>query len=194
VVPLPSPPVSGAGEWYGSAWAGISDSDSIIQSGVDWSVTVSSSGAYSYGFSAWYEWYPYGASDFNIAINVGDVINILCSTNSPTTGACAILDVTTNVLVSTDMSAPSGNTLTGTTAEWIVEDFSSGGLVPFANFGYVTFDQCQVAAGANYQFSAYVYPNANTAVAGDIVGSGGNVITSVVFPNTYDNVVIVNYV
>ena len=61
------------------------------------------------------------------------------------------------------LNAPSQQALiAGQNAEWIVEDFSSGGgLVPFANFGQVTFTGCSAQAG------------------GDTVGTGGATILDI---------------
>lgn len=126
-------------------------------------------------------------------------------------------DFIENVLTISAMTAPSGTSLSANTVEWIVEDFSSGGLVPFANFGEVTFTNCiGVAAPSKFCFSFfgasfwhistsgfnaynYIYPNSTTAYAGDIVAiqSGATAytpITSVSFPGNADQVIEVNYI
>jgi hypothetical protein len=69
--------------------------------------------------------------------------------------------------------------------EWIVEDFSSGGLVPFANFGTVTF----MHTVATLQSGATI--GAGNAATIDIVNSAGQVITST---SVADGSVTVRYV
>lgn len=185
--------MAGAGTWWGTAWVGIDDSDAILQSGVDWGVTVSSSGAYSYQYNAWWEWYPNGWTDYNLVVNAGDQITVLCDAGTTSTAACATTNQNTGVSVTTGLTAPGTATLQGTNAAWIVEDFSSGGLVPFANFGTVTFTDCVAVAGVNSANGQNVYPNSGTAVAADIVANGA-VITSVTFPMDTTNVVEVSYI
>lgn len=113
---------------------------------MSWAVTVSSTGAYSYQYNAWYEWLPYGATNVDLVVNAGDVIDIWCEATSSTAGWCIINNLSTGVEITYPMTAPSGTSISGTTVEWIVEDFSSGGLVPFANFGEVTFTNCIAVA------------------------------------------------
>lgn len=133
-------------KYIGSAWVGVSDASSIVQAGVSWAVTVSSAGVYSYQYNAWYEWLPYGATNVNLVVNAGDIIDIWCESTSSTAGWCIINNLSTGVETMYPMTAPSGTSISGTTVEWIVEDFSSGGLVPFANFGEVTFTNCVAVA------------------------------------------------
>jgi hypothetical protein len=110
---------------------------------VDWSVTVSSSGDYSYAFDAWYEWYPNESTYVDLVVNAGDVITIWCETTTPSAGFCIINNESTGVSNTYDFSAPSSQpTISGTTVEWIVEDF----MPPFANFGGVTFTNCVAVA------------------------------------------------
>ncbi|KUJ12343.1 concanavalin A-like lectin/glucanase [Mollisia scopiformis] len=195
VVPEPAPPVSGAGTWYGTAWVGIYDNNAILQSGVDWGVTVSSSGAYSYQYNAWWEWYPNGWTDYNLVVNAGDQISVLCDAGSTSSANCLTVNQNTGDQVSQTLTAPSSSsTLQATSAAWIVEDFSSGGLVPFANFGTVTFTDCTAVAGVNFANGQNLYPNSGTATPADIVASSGSVITAVTFPEDTSNIVEVTYI
>ena len=88
---------------------------------------------------AWYEWYPDYAYDFSgISISAGDVIKATVTAHSTTSGVAIIENVTTGKTVTKDLTSSSA--LCEQDAEWIVEDFEEGGgLVPFANFGTVTF-------------------------------------------------------
>jgi len=140
VVPTPSTPSGGSSrtEYAASAWVGI-DGDtcqtSILQTGVDFYVEGS-----EIGFDAWYEWYPDYAYDFSgITISAGDTITMTVTATSTTSGTAVIENVTTGKTVTHTFSGQSA-ALCETNAEWIVEDFESGGsLVPFADFDSVTF-------------------------------------------------------
>jgi hypothetical protein len=82
---------------------------------------------------------------------------------SSTSGTAVISNDSTGQQVSQDLTSDSA--LCQQDVEWIVEDFASGGLVPFANFGTVATLYNGETIGA-----------ANAAVF-DIVGSNGQVIT-----------------
>ncbi|KAF8557603.1 hypothetical protein OG21DRAFT_227401 [Imleria badia] len=131
-VPTPSG-TSGAA----SAWVGIDGdtcANAILQTGVDFTVT---NGKVSY--DAWYEWYPDYAYDFSgITISAGDVIKTTVTASSTTSGTAVMENLTNGQTVTQDLT--SSYALCEQNAEWIVEDFEeNGGLVPFADFGTVTF-------------------------------------------------------
>src|SRR5215472_17024712 len=71
---------------------------------------------------------------------------------------------------------PSGVTLTGNFAEWIVEDPGqlSGGLFPFPNYGLTTFQNC----GAG---SKNISLNLNDACPMNLVDGSGKVISEGTF-------------
>ncbi|KAI1122072.1 peptidase A4 family-domain-containing protein [Nemania abortiva] len=122
-----------------SAWVGI-DGDTcgtaILQTGMDF--TISSSGAVSY--DAWYEWYPDYAYDFTgFSVKAGDEVKITVTASSKKAGVATLQNLTTGKSISHSFSAET-NQLCEYDAEWIVEDYESGGaLVTFANFDSVTF-------------------------------------------------------
>ncbi|GAD94734.1 aspergillopepsin, putative [Paecilomyces variotii No. 5] len=139
-VPIPSVP-SGSGlfeEYCASAWVGI-DGDtctaSILQTGVDFCVQGS-----SVSYDAWYEWYPDYAYDFSgITISAGDVVTVTVDATSSSAGTATVENVSTGQTVTHSFSGERDK-LCEYNAEWIVEDFeSNGSLVPFADFGTVTF-------------------------------------------------------
>ncbi|UPX16378.1 uncharacterized protein EKO05_0006785 [Ascochyta rabiei] len=144
---VPTPKHVGSdGDESGSAWVGIdgdSCSSGLLQAGIDF--TVTSSGAVSY--DAWYEWYPDYAYDFsNFAVNAGNVIQVDITATSTTKGTVKLTNVSTGKSVSQTLSAPSGSVLCRQNAEWIVEDFESGGsLIALSNFGTVVFTQASAA-------------------------------------------------
>ncbi|KAF8309299.1 hypothetical protein DL93DRAFT_2063102 [Clavulina sp. PMI_390] len=120
-----------------SAWVGI-DGDTcenaILQTGVDFSIWL---GIVS--FDAWYEWYPDYAYDFSgISFSAGDSVTLTVTATTTKSGTAVIINNTTGQSVSKTIT--STYALCEQDAEWIVEDFEEGSsLVPFANFGSVTF-------------------------------------------------------
>ncbi|CAK5282599.1 unnamed protein product [Mycena citricolor] len=90
-------------------------------------------------FLPWYEYYPAFASDFSgFSVSAGDVITLVATKSSTTSGSVSITNESTGKTVSKSLTGSA--TLCGQNAEWIVEDFEEGNaLVPFANFGTVTF-------------------------------------------------------
>ncbi|EMC93556.1 hypothetical protein BAUCODRAFT_75521 [Baudoinia panamericana UAMH 10762] len=147
-VPSVSEPAGGSDstEYGASAWVGI-DGDTcgaaILQTGVECLVEGTET-----AYSAWYEWYPdysYTFTDFDVA--PGNVIRATVQATSTTSGVATLENQSTGQSVSHTFSDESSTgTLCETNAEWIVEDFQIGSsLVPFANFGSVTF------TGASYQ-------------------------------------------
>jgi hypothetical protein len=149
VVPTPKVPSGGSSsrEYAASAWVGI-DGDTcasaILQTGVDFYVQ---GGRVS--FDAWYEWYPDYAYNFNgISINAGNTIKMTVTASSTGAGTATIQNLSNGQSVSHSFNGES-NHLCETNAEWIVEDFQSGNqLVPFANFGTVTFSGASASTGS----------------------------------------------
>jgi hypothetical protein len=137
VVPTPSGTNGAASIWVGID--GDTYSDAILQTGVD--VTVTNGKA---TYDCWYEWFPdyaYYFSTNKIVINAGDTIDLLVKSSSSRAGVVTITNKSTGKSVSQSLTPPTASAvLGGKNAEWIVEDFQSGNsLVPFANFGAVTF-------------------------------------------------------
>ena len=184
-MPHPQPPSSsatptaGSGDYSGSAWVGIdglSNQAAILQAGVTWS--VSSGGATSY--SGWIEWYPLPEQQISgWAVTAGDVVTISCTSSSPSKGSCTLLNQSSGKSTTQTVSAPSASaTLTGANAEWIVEDYSSGGsLVPFANFGSVEFSSCSATTASGSAVDA------SGSQLIDLKSSSGKIITSVSEPS-----------
>ncbi|KAH9931596.1 peptidase A4 family-domain-containing protein [Fomitopsis serialis] len=146
VVPTPSTPSGGSGSYSASAWVGI-DGDTcgnaILQTGVDFTVD---GGSVSY--DAWYEWYPDYAYDFSgISFSSGDTVKLTVTASSTTAGKAVIENVSTGKTVS--KSITSSSALCEENAEWIVEDYEEGSsLVPFADFGTVTFTGASASTGS----------------------------------------------
>ncbi|GJE96336.1 peptidase G1 domain-containing protein [Phanerochaete sordida] len=167
-VPVPGP-APGQSVGAASAWVGI-DGDTcgsaILQTGVDF---IYENGGVSY--DAWFEWYPDYAYDFSgITISPGDSITAIVEAASTTLGYAYLINNSNGQEVGVEISSPYA--LCEQDAEWIVEDFEeNGGLVPFANFGTVTFTN----AGAYANAGGGLGPNAG--IIFDI--QQGSVLTSV---------------
>jgi hypothetical protein len=146
-VTIPSAQVPAGGssneQYAASAWVGI-DGDTcgtaILQTGVD---TLIEDGEAS--FDAWYEWYPDYAYDFDdFEVGSGDTIAMTVVASSKAGGTATLTNSRTGQTVSHTFTGQGDNPLCEENAEWIVEDFSDGGgLVPFANFGTITFTGTQ---------------------------------------------------
>ena len=140
---LSQPPNSASGTYYGSEWVGIDgyNTASILQAGT--LSYVEASGAQ--GAMAWYEWYPQSLIYFdNFEVSPGDSVSFSVHATSSTTGIVTVENNSKGTSTSTNVNAPaSDNALAGQNAEWIYEDFSSGGgLVPFAAFTPASLTSC----------------------------------------------------
>jgi len=140
-IPKPTVPAGGSTrtEFCGAAWVGI-DGDTcqsgLIQTGVFWCVE---NGAFSY--EAWYEYIPQASIAYTgISVTAGNVIKLTVTKTSTTGGVTTLENVSTGETATHTFTKQTSGTLCGENAEWIVEDFTSGSsLVPFADFGTVTF-------------------------------------------------------
>ncbi len=144
-VPTPSKPSGGSSstEYSASAWVGIDGdtcSTSILQTGIDFNIQ---GGRVTY--DAWYEWFPdyaYTFDGFDIA--AGNVIRLTATAATKSSGSVLIENLSTGRSVTHSFSGQT-SPLCETNAEWIVEDFEEGNsLVPFADFGTVTFTNAAV--------------------------------------------------
>jgi hypothetical protein len=150
-VPQPSPPPGGDSgtEYCGAAWVGI-DGDTcqsgLIQTGVFWCVQDG-----SFGYEAWYEYIPEASIPFDsVSVNAGDVITVTVTRDGDNGGTTTLENTSNGQQGSHTFSGQTDGTLCGTNAEWIVEDFEEGSsLVPFADFGTVTFSDSSAVIGGS---------------------------------------------
>ena len=133
--------------------------------------------------TAWYEWFPDYAYDFSgISFRAGDSVRLTVTASSTRAGTARIENLSTGQTVT--QSITSSSALCEQDAEWIVEDYEeNGGLVPFANFGTVTFTSA--SAGKSSGSSG---PSGATIID---IEQNGNVLTSV---STSSSSVTVKYV
>ncbi|XDG08658.1 hypothetical protein ABKA04_008273 [Annulohypoxylon sp. FPYF3050] len=171
VVPTPKAPSGGSSSttYSASAWVGI-DGDTcetaILQTGVDFTVK---------GSSVSYD----AAYDFSgIPISAGDTITVTVTASSKSAGTAVVENVTTGKSVTHSFSGES-DALCETNAEWIVEDFESGGsLVSFANFGTVEFTGASVNGGTGTSGATIIDIEQNSKVLTDCSASGSTVTCS----------------
>ncbi|KAH8880495.1 concanavalin A-like lectin/glucanase [Thozetella sp. PMI_491] len=91
---------------------------------------------------AWTEMLPAALKSISLTVNTGDSITTNVTMTSKTSGTVAIHNLSTGKSVVGTVSG--GSTLCGTSAEWIMEDITSGSLVPFAAFPKSTFTNNEV--------------------------------------------------
>lgn len=84
-----------------------------------------------------------------ITISAGDTITVTVTATTTTAGTAVVKNVTKGTSVTHTFTSQSA-ALQELNAEWIVEDFESGGaLVPFADFGTVTFTGATATTGSS---------------------------------------------
>ncbi|KAI1114155.1 peptidase A4 family-domain-containing protein [Nemania sp. NC0429] len=170
-VPKPSPPSGGSSRtsYCGAAWVGIDgySNSALIQTGVLWCVQGS-----SYEYEAWYEYLPAALIAYSgFSVTAGNSVTVTVTKTSATGGTTTI---SANGRSASHTFSNQRTQLQGASAEWIVEDFTSGSsLVPFANFGTVTFTGATaVINGATVQASS------DNPVNIVLVSSSGSALTS----------------
>jgi Peptidase A4 family len=156
---------------YSSTWVGIDGfaSDDVLQAGVEADAECSRSGTQTY-YSAWYEWYPYASTRIsNLSAAPGQSFYIHVWAVSATLGYAYLQNLNTNQSVSITLAAPSGTTLAGESAEWIVESPTvSGSLATLPSYGLDFFE----GATSTTRAAVTGTPASLNAVAISLVRSG----------------------
>jgi len=118
---------------YSSFWIGIDgySSNTVEQIGTD---SDCSSGKPQY--YAWYEMYPKFPSNLRMTVKPGDVMTAEVKYNANGKFLLTITDTTTGASFSTTQN---GKSAKRSSAEWIAEAPSSGGVLPLADFGTAQF-------------------------------------------------------
>jgi len=126
--------------FYGTGSSPLAGYSNLLQAGIE--VDAFCGGGFDQRiYSAWLEWYPaYAVGVSQPAINPGDVIFVEVWTTSPTQGYVTIFNRSTNVSATYGVAAPTGISLKGTSAEWIVERPTIGGqMARLTNYGALSF-------------------------------------------------------
>lgn len=118
----------------------------------------------------WYEWYPASAtsiSSTDLAISPGDTVEMTVTASGSTGGTATLINVSTGQKYTHTWTAQPA--ICGFDAEWIVEDFTSGGSrIPFADFSTITFTGASATAANGTKFG----PTAAGAIIRDISQNG----------------------
>lgn len=184
-VPTPRVPAGGTSnkQYCASAWVGI-DGDTcgtaILQTGIDFCIQGS-----FVSYEAWYEWYPDYAYNFSgINLSAGNKIHVTVNATSKTAGTATVQNLSTGQSVSHTFNGGVDGNLCEYNAEWIVEDFeSNNSLVPFADFGTVTFSNAEAILDGYF-----VGPSNATLID---IRQSNSILTST---SVTDNSVTVNHV
>jgi hypothetical protein len=140
-VPTPQMPAGGSAStsYCASTWVGIdgyySCQSGLLQAGVD--VCIKNN---QRTYTGWFEWWPRDTIPASgLTFSPGDSVTVTVTATNLTSGVATITNNTKNKSVK--HTFPTGQPpLCLTSAEWIVEDFEiNNKVVPFANFGSVTF-------------------------------------------------------
>jgi Peptidase A4 family len=110
---------------WGSAWTGIDGdgSDDVLQAGIEFDAFCSLGGLFkSSYYSTWYEWAPYNEVRVpSVSISPGDDIFVEVWDTSSTSGHAYLVNENTHNYFYVSFGPPSGYSLVGNSAEWIVE-------------------------------------------------------------------------
>lgn len=171
------PPGAVSGVWYSaSTWIGIDGDGSpdVLQAGCDSDVMPTSSGT-TRQVNPWWEWFPEGTFWIsNFPVSQGDTMSCLVcgDVGSNTSAVIFLMNDTNGAHASFAVTAPSGTTLEGNCAEWILESLEIDTIVPeLASYGAMYFDACNCGTTDNTSLNA---SNANTM---NMLDSSGNVIS-----------------
>ncbi|KAI1120728.1 peptidase A4 family-domain-containing protein [Nemania abortiva] len=170
-VPKPSAPSGGSSgtEYCGAAWVGIDgySNSALIQTGVLWCVQGS-----SYEYEGWYEYLPAALIEYSgFSVTSGNSVTVTVTKTSTSGGTTTI---SANGKSASHTFSGQSTKLQGASAEWIVEDFLEGNsLVPFANFGTVTFTSATAVING-----ATVSASADSPVNIELESSSGSILTS----------------
>lgn len=132
---------------HSSEWVGLdgSGSNDVLQAGIKADATCKSSKTTA-TYAAWYEWFPESEIDIkNFDMHPGDLIYVYVWNTTTSHGHFFIEDQTTEKSASLSFVAPSGTTLKGNSAEWIVERPSINGKdATLTNYVYQAWLACHV--------------------------------------------------
>lgn len=159
---------------YSSFWIGL---DGYSSSTVEQTGTDSDCNGATASYYAWYEFYPAYPVNFSNPVQPGDAISAEVRDAS---GVMTLtISDTTRKWTQTVSQSDKGYKLTS--AEWIAEAPSGGGVLPLANFGTVNFSNASATGGGNAgSISAFTYDpltmvtsSGQTKASPSTLGDGG---------------------
>ena len=119
-------------DWvYSSLWPGIDGNggpgaNDVLQAGVEVDAYCSGGNTSDF-YSAWIEWYPNASTRVSSpTIRPGDLVFVEVWSTSPMQGYAYFYNYSMNVTAEYALTAPNGNTVHGSSLEWVVERPSLG--------------------------------------------------------------------
>ena len=123
----------------------------------------------------WWDWAPENeVAVQNFPVSAGDEITVSLTAETKTSGLCTVRNATTGHITGFGLTAPTGTTLVGNTAEWIVERPEVNGATSIlAAYGTVNFSFAR-ATLSNYD---WVWPGSGSPWnmdddAGNLISKG----------------------
>jgi hypothetical protein len=174
------------GNWdYLVTWDGIDgwDTTDVFQAGTESDAYCSNNSTQQF-YSAWVEWYPGSSTRIsNLPVTAGDAMLVWMIADGPTTGRAIIVNQTSGQTVIMSLTAPSGVTLRGDSAEWIVERPTvNNNPATMTNYVQAWMSNETAAVIGNAQNGNYGAPppGANALLVTMLNANNGPVISSVV--------------
>jgi hypothetical protein len=174
---------------YASSWIGLDGyaSRDVLQAGVEEDAECGLVGTQTY-FSPWYEWYPNASTRIvNLTAAPGQSFYVHVWATGATAGHAYLQNLNTNQSVSLNFSAPSGTSLIGESAEWIVESPSVGGTLAtlpgygmdfFVNGHAITAGNVAFVPGSSGTIPITLVRNGITYSTPSLLGTWGEELTS----------------
>jgi hypothetical protein len=168
---------------YSSQWDGIDgwNSGDVLQAGTE-ADAYCSGGSTSLYYAAWIEWYPYSESRISgFTVNPGDDMFIEVWDTSSTVGYAYVENMSTGQTVEYELTPPSGTTLVGNSAEWIVERPEvNGSLATLADYvldyqssgAAYNFKDTEYLPGSSTSFLVDMYNGSTDLSNGSLLGTG----------------------
>jgi Peptidase A4 family len=175
------PGVCTGGTEYSSAWVGIDgyNSNDVFQAGTESDAYCSGAFAQNSTY-AWIEWYPYSETQItNFSVNPGDDMLIEVWNTTATQGNAYLVNYRTNQYVTLSLTPPAGYSLTGNSAEWVVElPELAGGLAALPDYVWDVFQNCAAYTfNGAAKWSDPYYPSSSSAPLLTMLDNNNNAIS-----------------
>ncbi|RYP59507.1 hypothetical protein DL769_008497 [Monosporascus sp. CRB-8-3] len=135
------------GQFAAGTWVGIDghgESDDVLQAGVGHRCTPSTHQDTDYAIHPWWEWYPGGAWTITgFQVSPGDLVDVWITADSSTEASIYFWNYSACTYTSFSITAPTGVSLKGNCAEWIVEGHRGhNGKATMSYLGATFFFDC----------------------------------------------------
>jgi hypothetical protein len=131
-------------QFHCSSWIGIDgwNSEDILQAGVTCVAQWANPGPGVWQTTfPWWEWWPGPPIQItNFAVDAGNLVSCIISTNSTTVANIVFSNISTNQYTAFEVTGPAGISVVGECAEWIVERPRDNGVITqLADYGSLAF-------------------------------------------------------